>query len=57
MVIMALDLFSGTGSVCNAARARGISAISLDRDMDANLKMDIMDFEYRNYPPTYFDFI
>ena len=54
---MALDLFSGTGSVCNAARARGISAISLDRDMDASLKMDIVDFEYRNYPPTYFDFI
>ena len=37
-----LELFSGTGSVGKVARFYGFDVVSLDRDMDANIKMDIM---------------
>lgn len=52
-----LELFSGTGSVGKVARTYGIEVISLDRDMDADIKMDIMDWDYKIYPPQYFDLI
>jgi hypothetical protein len=52
-----LELFSGTGSVGKVARNYGIEVISLDRDMDADIKMDIMDWNYEEYPPHYFDII
>ena len=52
-----LELFSGTGSVGKVAKNYGIEVISLDRDMDANIKLDIMDWNYKEYPPRYFDLI
>ena len=52
-----LELFSGTGSVGRVARNYGIEVTSLDRDMDANIKMDIMDWNYLEHPPHYFDII
>jgi site-specific DNA-cytosine methylase len=52
-----LELFSGTGSVGNVASELNYDVISLDRDMDANLKIDIMDWDYKAYPPKFFDVI
>ena len=52
-----LELFSGTGSVGKVARNYGIEVISLDRDMNADIKMDIMDWNFKEYPPRYFDMI
>ena len=52
-----LELFSGTGSVGNVAKNFGIEVVSLDRDMNADIKTDIMNWSYQNYPPHYFDII
>ena len=52
-----LELFSGTGSVGKVARFYGFEVVSLDRDMDANIKTDIMDWNYREFPPKHFDVI
>ena len=52
-----LELFSGTGSVGNVASELNYDVISLDRDMDADIKTDIMDWDYKAYPPKFFDVI
>ena len=38
-----LELFSGTGSVGNVCRRLGCAVTSLDRDLPADLQMDILD--------------
>ena len=45
-----LELFSGTGSVGNVASAMGFEVVSVDRDMPATHKCDIMDWNYKQYP-------
>ena len=53
-----LELFSGTGSVGEVFRERGWEVVSLDRDLPADIRCDIMDWDYRGaYPPGFFDFI
>ena len=54
-----LELFAGTGSVGNVATTLGFEVVSLDRDMDATIKMDIMDWDYlsSSYAPGHFDLI
>ena len=54
-----LELFSGTGSVGNAFKDHGWDVVSLDRDMAADIRTDIMDWDYAisEYEPGYFDFI
>ena len=52
-----LELFSGTGSVGNVCRRLGCQVTSLDRDMPADIKMDIMDWTYTDLPPNSFDVI
>jgi len=52
-----LELFSGTGSVGRVARELGLEVISLDRDMEADIKTDIMNWDYKTYEPCYFDII
>ena len=52
-----LELFSGTGSVGSVAKELGYEVVSLDRDMEADIKCDIMDWDYKIYPPKYFDVI
>jgi site-specific DNA-cytosine methylase len=52
-----LELFSGTGSVGNVAKNFGIEVVSLDKDMDADIKIDIMEWDYLVYPPHYFHII
>ena len=52
-----LELFSGTGSVGNVCRRLGCVVTSLDRDMPADIRTDILDWDYRSYPPDSFDII
>ncbi len=46
-----LELFSGTGSVGNACKEFGFEVISLDRDMEADIKTDILEWDYTMFPP------
>ena len=51
-----LELFSGTGSVGKIFKESGWTVVSLDRDMDADFKTDIMDWDYKSmYEPGSFD--
>ena len=43
-----LELFSGSAILAREARARGHRAVTLDRDMEANLMVDIMDVRVRD---------
>ena len=52
-----LELFSGTKSVSNVALELGLDVISLDRDLDADIRIDIMDWDYKQYEPHYFDIV
>ncbi len=52
-----LELFSGTGSVGNVAKDLDYDVVSLDRDMKADIKCDIMDFKYKDYSVGEFDVI
>jgi len=52
-----LELFSGTGSVGKVAKEMGYSVISLNRDMDADIKTDIRNFVYESFSPHMFDVI
>ena len=52
-----LELFAGTQSVGKVARQLGFEVISLDKDMEADIKSDIMDWDYRQYPNKHFDVI
>ena len=52
-----LDLFAGTGSIGNVGKEMGWDVISLDRDMEADIKCDIMDWDYKVYPKHYFNVI
>ena len=38
-----LDLFSGTGSIGSVAKELGYEVISLDKDMEADIKCNILD--------------
>ena len=51
-----LELFSGTGSVGTVAKSLGWTVISLDLK-NADINCDIMDWDYKQYPIGYFDFI
>ena len=51
-----LDLFSGTHSVGVVARGLGFDVTSLDLT-DADICIDIMDWNYTNFEPGYFDVI
>jgi hypothetical protein len=52
-----LELFSGAGSVGKVAEQMGMTVISLDRDMEADLQCDIMDWDYRELPRHMFDIV
>ena len=53
-----LELFAGTGSVGSVFRDHGWEVVSLDRDLPADIRCDILDWDYRTtYPPDHFDFI
>ena len=52
-----LEIFSGTGSVGDVAKELGYVVISLDRDMEADIKTDIMNWDYKVFEPKAFDVI
>ena len=52
-----LELFSGTKSVSKVALELGLEVVSLDRDLEADIRIDIMDWDYKQYEPHYFDII
>ena len=53
-----LELFSGTGSVGEVFRERGWEVVSLDRDMPADIRRDVMDWGYQEaFDPGHFDFV
>ena len=54
---MMLELFAGTGSVGNVAKELGYDVISLDRDMEAEIQIDIMKWDYTDLPRGLFDVI
>ena len=50
-----IELFSGTGSIGKVAIEFGHHVISLDKDMEAEIKNDILNWDYKTYDPGYFD--
>ena len=53
-----LKLFAGTGSVGKVATVLNIETTSLDRDMQADIQTDIMDWDYQAaFEPGHFDII
>ena len=52
-----LEFFSGTGSVGNVCRRLGCTVTSLDRDMPADIRTDILDWDYQALPRDSFDVI
>ena len=55
----ALDLFAGTHSFTKVAQDLGYEVISLDCDpkSGATITADILEFDYKIWPPGHFDFI
>ena len=52
-----LELFSGTKSVGKVCDLVGIETVSVDMLLPADHQCDIMDFDYKQYPPNHFDII
>ena len=52
-----LELFSGTGSVGDVARELGWNVVSLDRDLPATYRTDVLEWDYTQLSPDSFDFI
>ncbi len=54
-----LELFSGTGSIGNVFKKKNIEVISLDIEnvFEPTILCDIMEWNYKSYPPNYFDII
>ena len=50
-----LELFSGTHLIGKIAVNYDSEVMSLDKDMDATIKIDILNLDYKEYPPKYFD--
>ena len=57
MVFKLLELFSGTGSIGKVAINYNFEITSLDKDMEATIKTDIMNWDYKTYPTKHFDVI
>tara|TARA_Y100001972_G_scaffold127158_1_gene183143 strand:+ start:1135 stop:1911 length:777 start_codon:yes stop_codon:yes gene_type:complete len=56
-MIKVLELFSGTGSVGKVCKELGWDSLSLDLELDADIKIDIMDWDYKKYPKDSFDIV
>jgi len=52
-----LELFSGTGSVGKVAKELGWEVISLDLLFPSTHQIDILDFNYKQYPKDTFDIV
>ena len=56
-MINVLELFSGTGSVGKVCDKLGWNSVSVDLIADADHKVDIMEFDYKQYPKDYFQVV
>ena len=52
-----LELFSGTGSVGKCCEVLGWEKVSVDLLSPADFQIDILDFDYKQYPKDEFDII
>ena len=52
-----LELFSGTRSVGTCCDALGWDSVSVDMILPADHQVDIMKFDYKQYPKDYFDIV
>ena len=52
-----LELFSGSGSVSKVCKDLGYDVVSLDIEFEATHKMNILDFDYKQYKPDEFDIV
>ena len=52
-----LELFSGTKSVGKVAKELGYEVLSLDIDGNADININILEWDYKQYPVGYFDVI
>lgn len=52
-----LELFSGTGSVGKVCNSLGWNVVSVDLILPATHEVDILDFNYKQYPKDYFSII
>ena len=52
-----LELFSGTHSVGKVAKELGYEVLSLDIDGNADINIDILEWDYKQYPVGYFDIV
>ena len=52
-----LELFSGTKSVGKCCNQLGWESISVDLELPADHQVDIMKFDYKQYPKDHFDII
>tara|TARA_R100001443_G_C3217687_1_gene145097 strand:- start:48 stop:461 length:414 start_codon:yes stop_codon:yes gene_type:complete len=56
-MIKVLELFSGTRSIGKCCDALGWTSVSVDLILPADHKVDIMDFNYKQYPKDTFDIV
>lgn len=52
-----LELFSGTKSVGKVADELGWESVSVDLLLPADHQIDILEFNYKQYPPDHFDIV
>ena len=52
-----LELFSGTHSVGKVAKELGYEVLSLDMDGNADININILEWDYKQYPVGYFDIV
>lgn len=52
-----LELFSGTGSVGKVCKQLDWEVVSVDMLLPADHQVDIMEFDYKQYPKDYFDIV
>lgn len=56
-MLKVLELFSGTGSIGKVCKELGYEVLSLDNELPADINIDIMDWDYKQYKPGDFDII
>ena len=56
-IMNCLDLFSGTHSFAKCCKELGHNCLTLDRDLPADINIDIMDWDYKSFKPNEFDII
>ena len=52
-----LELFSGTGSVGKVAKKLGWEVLSLDLELEADININILDWDYKVFSPDTFDIV